>query len=90
MLETVLQAARRIPSARSSKGHVDVNVIRRWIQQGKLTKHFAAGQVMVDRREVDLHIELRSRPRAKYEPVNESLHRLLVDRAISEILGRKQ
>lgn len=85
-LETVLQAAKRIPSVRSKSRHVDVNVVRRWIHSGKLTRHYYAGQVMVDRAEVNALLASRERGA---QAVDESWHRLMVRRAIDGILNTK-
>lgn len=87
ILETVRQAAQRIPSARSKHKHIDVNVVRRWIHSGKLTRHYRAGQVMVDRDEINLLIGLRDREPVALVEVDERWQRALVQRAIEEILS---
>lgn len=60
-LLTVRQAARLIPSRRSGRRHVDERQVRRWIHDGTLTRHRDAGQLVVDRAEVDQLVAARKR-----------------------------
>jgi hypothetical protein len=85
-LETILQASRRIPSARSASGHVSVNVVRRWVYSGKITRHYQCGQLMVDRAEVDAILAKRS---SFTVPTKSSVKRwqeLMAKRAIEHLL----
>lgn len=85
-LETILQASRRIPSARSASGHVSVNVVRRWVYSGKLTRHYQCGQLMVDRSEVDAILAKRSSFTVPAKSSDERWHELLVNRSIERLL----
>lgn len=87
-LISVLQAARRVPSSRSQRRHVDVNVIRRWVHTGKLTRHVRDGVLCVDARELDRLMD--ERKRLVFSPhqlaSSERWHRLMVERAVLDAL----
>ncbi|HQR41848.1 MAG TPA: helix-turn-helix domain-containing protein [Gemmatales bacterium] len=86
-LETIYQAAKRIPSARSASGHVSVNVVRRWVHTGKLRRHYHCGQLMVDRAEVDALLARRSENNVSVPAAEERWNRLMVNRSLEVLLS---